>query len=77
MITVSVNRLTDRELKHQIEQTVLDDLLKITPTAVTSSTPARERRIVEAYYITLAETDDEILALRAAREAAYDNKTLS
>ncbi len=30
-----------------------------------------QQRIIEAYYKTLAETNDEMLALRAAREVAY------
>lgn len=66
--TLVVSALNDSQLKDAIEDSAiarLNDrhgLLKAT---------GKQQRIIEAYYRVLAETDDEVLALRAAREAAY------
>lgn len=67
---LDIIEMTDYQLKEQIEESVIADLLD--RPALLDAT-GQQQRIVEAYYKILAETDDEILAIQAAREAAYRN----
>lgn len=60
--------MTNYRLKEQIEEASIAQLIGRPSLLGVTGVP---HRIIEAYYKTLAETDDEILALRAAREAAY------
>ncbi len=66
--------LTEQELKAAIEDAVIAEL--IDRPALLSAT-GKKQRIIETYYKTLAETDDEVLALRAAREASYPKPAAS
>jgi hypothetical protein len=66
---LDIIELTDYQLKEQIEESVIAGL---TERPALLKATGRQQRIVEAYYKTLAETDDEELALRAARQAAYN-----
>lgn len=65
---LDVIEMTDYQLKEHIEEASIARLLG--RPALLKAT-GKQQRIIEAYYKTLAETDDEILALRNAREAAY------
>lgn len=70
---LNIIEMTDYQLKEQIEESVIADL--IDRPALLRAT-GQQQRIIEAYYRTLAETDDEILALKFAREAAYSPTNL-
>ena len=71
MNTVVVSRFTDDQLKIAIEDAVIAEL-NDRPALLMAT--GKQQRIIEAYYKVLAETEDEVLALRAAREASYSPK---
>lgn len=66
---LDIIEMTDYQLKEQIEESVIAKLVG-RPALLKAS--GMQQRIIETYYKTLAETDDEVFALRAAREASYN-----